>query len=493
MYRTLLYYLIALVSIAYIFSIFGKFNFTSFDLIISVILVLGVSLGVNKLLSWLYQAPVNTESVYITALILVLIITPRLDYHTVSFLVFAAVVSTASKFVLAIEKKHLFNPAAIAVVISGFALSWYPTWWVSNTLMLPYIVIGGLLLIRRINREELLLAFLSTVAIVSMYFIVVNHRDAYTYFTNIIVHSSLLFLGFVMLTEPMTLPATRNLQIIYAILVGILFVPGVSIGNIFTTPELALVVGNVFSYLVSPKYKLFLKLAKKEQVSPDIYNFTFKLDKPINFRPGQYMEWTLNHENSDSRGVRRFLTIASSPTENNLQLGVKFYPNGSSYKKALLQMKPGDSIIGSQLAGDFVLPSDPNIKCAFIAGGIGVTPFRSMIKYLLDTNQKRNVALFYSDKRPESFIYTDVFNEAKKKLGFNIVYTATYVNTHEKSWNGNIGRITPQLIKNTIPDYAKYRFYISGSQNMVKGMKEMLSNMNIKQENIITDYFPGLN
>ncbi|HVX93110.1 MAG TPA: RnfABCDGE type electron transport complex subunit D, partial [Candidatus Dojkabacteria bacterium] len=317
----------------------SKFNFTPFDLIVSVTLVLSVSLIINKLLAWLYDAPVNIESVYLTSLILVLIITPKIDYQTISFLVFASVVSTASKFVLAIEKKHIFNPAAIAVVISGLALNWYPTWWIANSFMMPFIIIGGLLLLRRINRWDLFLTFFITTLTVSMYFIVANHRDAYTYLTNLILHSSLLFLGFVMLTEPATLPPTRNLQMVYAILVGILFVPDIKLGSIFTTPELALVIGNVFSYTISPKYKLFLRLIKKKKLSSDIYNFTFELNKPMKFKPGQYMEWTLVHKDSDRRGVRRYLTIASAPTEGNLQLGVKFYPNGSTYKRALLDME----------------------------------------------------------------------------------------------------------------------------------------------------------
>ncbi|HVX92830.1 MAG TPA: FAD-dependent oxidoreductase, partial [Candidatus Dojkabacteria bacterium] len=150
-------------------------------------------------------------------------------------------------------------------------------------------------------------------------------------------------------------------------------------------------------------------------------------------------------------------------------------------------------IIGSQLSGDFVLPENQDIKCVFIAGGIGITPFRSMIKYLLDTKQKRDITLLYSDKTPKSFVYREIFDEAKKQLGFKIIYTATDVNSISDNWDGCTGRITPELIKATLGNYGEHKFYISGSQSMVNGVKKMLKEIKVKEENIITDYFPGLN
>ena len=112
---------------------------------------------------------------------------------------------------------------------------------------------------------------------------------------------------------------------------GFLFVPQVKFLGYYFTPEQALLVGNIFAFIVSPKDRLILKLKEKIKIAPDIYDFIFLANKKINYNPGEYMEWTMPGENSDERGNRRYFTLASSPTENELRIGVKFYENGSSY------------------------------------------------------------------------------------------------------------------------------------------------------------------
>ena len=144
-------------------------------------------------------------------------------------------------------------------------------------------------------------------------------------------------------------------------------------------------VGNVFSYVVSPKRRVVLKLKRKSKMAPDIVDFVFKSSQKLAFQPGQYMEFTLAHPHPDSRGNRRYFTLASSPTEDVVRLGIRFYQQGSSFKKALYRMDGRTKIVAAQIAGDFTLPADPQQKLVFIAGGIGITPFRSMLKYLLDS------------------------------------------------------------------------------------------------------------
>ena len=215
------------------------------------------------------------------------------------------------------------------------------------------------------------------------------------------------------------------------------------------------------------------------------------MDKKINFLPGQYLEWTLGFKNPDSRGNRRYFTIASSPTENFLRIGVKIYPNASSFKKNLISFKTGDKILAGNLSGDFVLPKNKNQKLVFMAGGIGITPFRSMVKYLLDKNQKLSIIIFYSNKNQKEIVYKNIFDDAEKKLGIKTIYTLTDLENIPKNWNGEKGRVNGEMIRKNVPDYKEALYYLSGPYSLVVGFEELLYKMGIKSKNIKKDFFPG--
>ncbi len=171
-----------------------------------------------------------------------------------------------------------------------------------------------------------------------------------------------------------------------------------------------------------------------------------------------------------------------SPTENEVRIGVKFEADkGSSYKRELLAMKIGDKIIASQLAGDFTMPNDQSKKLVFIAGGIGVTPYRSIVKYLIDKAEKRDIVILYSDRSKSQFVYGDIFEEALKKFGIRTIYVDT----------DKMGHVNSNLISREIPDYKDRFFYISGSHGMVTGFENTLIGMKIPRTQIKVDYFPG--
>ncbi len=246
----------------------------------------------------------------------------------------------ASKYLLAIGKKHVFNPAAIAVVITAFTMGQFASWWVGGNLpMMAFVVVGGLLITRKLQRFDLVIAFF--IAAVASILLTSATGDPVGLLEKAFTHAPLFFFAFVMLTEPLTTPPTRELRIAYGALVGFLFAPAVHIGSVYSTPELALVVGNVFAYCVSPKGKRLFTLKEKNTTGSDVVDFVFWSDRPMKFKPGQYMEWTLNQKKADSRGNRRYFTIASSPTERDVHLGVKFHEPSSSFKKRLIALESG--------------------------------------------------------------------------------------------------------------------------------------------------------
>jgi ferredoxin-NADP reductase len=491
MYRLVLWFLVVLLLISAVLGMFGVLSYNPWSIVFSSVFLVAVSLVINSIFSRTFSAPTNVESVYITALILALIMTPARGYGDLIYLAWAAILSTAVKYILAIKSKHLFNPAAAAVILTSIGLNQSASWWVGNSYLLPAVIIGGLLIVRKIRREDMVFTFIIVALLtISAYTLASGHNFTQA-IRDMVLSSSMFFFAFIMLTELLTTPPVKRLQIVYAGIIGILFAPQFHIANFYTTPEIALVLGNIFSYLVSPKEKLVLSLSEKIMTAPDTYDFVFNLKQKINFSPGQYMEWTLPHMSVDSRGNRRYFTLASSPTENNVRLGIKFNHPGSSFKNALLKMDRSDSIAGSQRAGDFTLPANKTEKLVFIAGGIGITPFRSMLKYLIDINEKRDVVLFYSNKTPEEIVYNDVFTEAGQKLGIKTVYTITDTKSVPVGWTGEIGRLNSDMLKRTVPDYLSRKFYLSGPHNLVTSFEEILKNMGVKDTRIVIDFFPG--
>ncbi len=306
---------------------------------------------------------------------------------------------------------------------------------------------------------------------------------------QLLLHSPLLFLMFVMLTEPVTTPATRLQRIVYGGFVGLLFAPFVHIGSIYSTPELALLVGNLFSYVLDPKQKISLSLKNIERISRTTSDFVFASKRAPKFLPGQYMEWTFPHKKSDSRGVRRYFTIASSPTERDVHLGVRFTPKGSSFKQALSHMQPNQEITALYIGGEFTLPRDPSKKLAFIAGGIGITPFRSMVKYLLDTHEKRDISMLYSNRTVDDIAYKEVFDEAKRVLGLTVLYAVTDEEVHGPDMHQ--GLITKELIQEHISDYRERIFYLSGPRGMVTTFQKVLTELGVTRSHVRVDFFPG--
>jgi ferredoxin-NADP reductase len=150
----------------------------------------------------------------------------------------------------------------------------------------------------------------------------------------------------------------------------------------------------------------------------------------------------------------------------------------SSFKNKLSWMQMGDKIFAGQLAGDFTLPRDKAKKLVFMAGGIGVTPFRSMVKFLIDSGEKRDAVLLYAVKAEEEIAYRHLFIEAEAKIGLKTEYV--------------VGKFIDEgLVKDKIQDWQERIFYISGPDAMVRSYKKMLIKMGVSRLHIVTDYFPG--
>lgn len=491
MYRLMVIYLAAILAAAFGLGLMGRLPEDPADLALAVVLVVAVSEGANRLFARLWDVPANRESTLITALLIVTLMPPAApdDAYGLAALGFAALWGVASKYLLAWRGRHVFNPAALGVALTGTLTGAQPTWWAGGSMVLvPVVALGGLAILMKIRRSDVVvLAVLANVATVWALGLEPDARHAVT---NTLLHTPILFLALTMLTEPLTRPHGRWQRWVFALGTGALAVPVLPIQGFYMRPELAILAGNLFAFLTAPLDRVVLTLRRVEQTSATGLDFLFAADRPLRFRPGQYLDWTLPLRDADRRGNRRTFTIASAPGAEEMRLGVRVPPDASAFKRALAGLRVGDRVHAGQLGGQFVLPRDPGRKVALIAGGIGVTPFRAMVEDLLIRGERRNLTLICGNPRLADVAYADLFDRAAADLGIRVVHVLQSEASPPPGMRA--GMIDAGLIRAEVPDWAERIFYVSGPPVMVRALRRALRGMGVPWHRIRTDFFPGV-
>lgn len=222
-----------------------------------------------------------------------------------------------------------------------------------------------------------------------------------------------------------------------------------------------------------------LSLVNKKQEASSTFSFLLKSERPLQWKAGQFLHYNLPHSMPDERKSDRWFTIASAPHEGLVMVTTRITDKPSSFKAALNKLPPGGTIEAEGPDGEFIV-DDPNQEYVFIAGGVGITPYRAI---LLDLERRKlspiNVTLLYANGNQE-FIYKDELEAiAKRNPGLKVFY---FVNSE---------RIDEAAIKKYTPDLRKPLFYVSGPEPMVQALEKMLMEMGIPDEHIERDYFPG--
>ena len=206
----------------------------------------------------------------------------------------------------------------------------------------------------------------------------------------------------------------------------------------------------------------------------------------FDFKPGQYMMMELEVVDNEN-GNTRPLSIASSPTEDFLLFSTKI--SQTLFKQKINNLKVGDKIKLKGPMGIFVLKEDAK-EVVFLGGGIGITPFRSMIKYATSKKLAMKLTLVYSNKTPADIVYRDEWPLFEKQNpNFKAVQTIT--DASDPSWKGKTGRINESMIREFCSDFGKTLFYICGPPGMVDGLSNLLKTMNVPQQNIKIEKFGG--
>ncbi len=225
----------------------------------------------------------------------------------------------------------------------------------------------------------------------------------------------------------------------------------------------------------------------REQITPTVWTFAFRPDKPLHFIAGQYAEIHLPHPSADERGDRRWFTISSEPGDALVHITTKLTAkDGSSFKHALLALRPGAILNISEPIGDFVLPKDTNIPLVFVAGGIGITPIHSMVKWLHETGARRPITLLHAVHSASDLIFADLFRT------YDLAFVPI-VGKASKDWRGETGTLNGERIMEFAGPAlsANSLFYFSGPELMVESLIAEIKRFGIESHRIVIDYFPG--
>jgi glycine betaine catabolism B len=214
-------------------------------------------------------------------------------------------------------------------------------------------------------------------------------------------------------------------------------------------------------------------------VKGNVISFVFRPDERLTWQPGQYMHYVLPHPDADDRGTERWFTNSATPSEGNVMISTRIdSEHGSSFKRALLALKPGDTIEADGPEGDFTV-EDETRNYIFVAGGIGITPFRSMLTEANNQGKKLRVTLLYAN-RDQDIPFKD---ELEKFAADNQNLQIKYIVRPES--------LDAQTIKQYADQIDDPLIYLSGPEPMVKSFAAELPGLGVSEESIKLDDFPG--
>jgi len=233
-----------------------------------------------------------------------------------------------------------------------------------------------------------------------------------------------------------------------------------------------------------------VKLISREKLTAEIALFRVEKPQGFQFLPGQYCLVSVPPTGfQDDRGLRRPLSIASSPLEKELLFLTKL--SESAFKRTMAEMAPGAAIILDQPLGSLTLPADTATPLAFLAGGVGIAPFRSICRYATDAATGHAITLFYSGRTPEETPFVEELQRMPQQNSrLRSVVTMTRVEDPKK-WSGLSGRLTGEMVKAGCAAWESAQYYIAGPPAMTDAMKQTLDAMGIPAARVKIELFAG--
>ena len=222
--------------------------------------------------------------------------------------------------------------------------------------------------------------------------------------------------------------------------------------------------------------------------APGVKSFRFKTDETLKFKPGQFFFVGIM---IDGQERTKHFSFSNSPTEDGY---IEFTKRltGSDFSNALNQLKPGDQAKIKAPSGNFTFTGEYE-KIAFLSGGIGITPIRSIVKFVADKGLTTDMILLYGNNEEQDIVFKQDFDIiAKERADFRAIYTLTSKDIDKSKWQGLLGYIDADMITEEMPDYKERVFFICGPPAMVEALCNILKDkLSIPAEKIITENFTG--
>jgi ferredoxin-NADP reductase len=233
-----------------------------------------------------------------------------------------------------------------------------------------------------------------------------------------------------------------------------------------------------------------IQLKEKRQETTDVMSFIFDLrDQPLSYLAGQYVFFELDSlAYPDERGKRRHFTISSSSTEPGIVMFTTRL-RGSGFKETLRHAEPGYELTMETPRGSLVLPAGDVYAHVFIAGGIGITTFRSILRYAADTHLSLRATLLYFNRAPADIVFRQELDEIAGRLP--TVQMVHSVDQPGADWAGETGRLSETLLRKYVPDLQPVLYWLSGPPPMVNAYAELLLGLGVAGESIRKDSFTG--
>lgn len=233
------------------------------------------------------------------------------------------------------------------------------------------------------------------------------------------------------------------------------------------------------------------RLVSRHVVAERTVALRFEKPPGWKFRAGQFLDMTLiAPSETDAEGDRRSFSIASAPREETLLVATRL--RDSAFKRELTKMPLGAVVTLAGPSGDLTFDRNAARSAVFLAGGIGITPFRSMVLHAANERFLQHIFLFYSNRRPEDAPFLDELQALEKmNPNYKLIASMTAMEQSHRSWHGETGMIDKAMLARHLKDAVSPVYYIAGPPGLVKGLHTTIRETGVADADIRAEEFAG--